>query len=305
MMSREEAPTLGLLILVYASFSGLTYFWDHLPVAVVVIGLAVIIAQHSSLQHEVLHGHPFKATWLSDLTVFPALGLFVPYLRFKDTHLAHHYDPNLTDPYDDPETNFLDRVIWDKLPAPLQTLARFNNTLLGRMAIGPAISLALFFWSDCGKLAKRDGRVWRSYLAHALGVALVLWWIVAICQMPVWPYLLAAYLGMSLLKIRTFLEHQAHDRAASRSVIIEDRGPLALLFLNNNYHAVHHAHPQVVWHRLPSFLEHRRDHFMARNGGYSYRSYGDILKRFFLRAKDPVVHPLWTRSNRSTPLEEK
>ena len=61
--------------------------------------------------------------------------------------------------------------------------------------------------------------------------------------MPVWAYLLAAYLGWSLLKIRTYLEHRAHEAARARTVVIESRGPLALLFLNNNFHVVHHMHP--------------------------------------------------------------
>ena len=106
---------------------------------------------------------------------------------------------------------------------------------------------------------------------------------------------------MSLLKIRTFLEHQAHERAAARSVIIEDRGPLAFLFLNNNYHAVHHAHPQVVWHKLPQLFRDRRAQFLQRNGGYRYASYADVFAKHLFRTKEPVAHPLWTISNRSQP----
>ena len=265
--------------------------------------LAPIIALHSSLQHEVLHGHPFRNRWLSDLTVFPALGLFVPYLRFKDTHLAHHYDPNLTDPYDDPETNYLDCVVWDGLPRPVRLLCQMNNTLLGRMILGPLLSLAIFYRADARRIVRGDRRVMRSYVEHAVSVALVLGWLIAFSDMPVWAYVIAAYLGMSLLKIRTFLEHQAHDRSSARSVIIEDRGPLAFLFLNNNYHAVHHCHPQVVWHRLPALFRERRDHFLRRNGGYTFRSYKDVFAAYLLRAKDPVAHPLWTRSNRSRPLD--
>ena len=34
-------------------------------------------------------------------------------------------------------------------------------------------------------------------------------------------------------------------------MIIEDRGPLSLLFLNNNYHVIHHIHPRVPWYKLP------------------------------------------------------
>ena len=304
MKIREEAPTIALLIVVYAAFAALTYFAQHLPVVLTVPGLGVVITLHSSLQHEVLHGHPFRSARLSDLAVFPALGLFIPYLRFKDTHLAHHYDPNLTDPYDDPESNFLDRIIWHKLPEPVRAIAQFNNTLLGRMALGPLISLAAFYAGDLKHLLQGNRRVWQAYLEHGLGAALVSLWLVLVCDMSLWHYMISAYLGMSLLKIRTFLEHQAHERAAARSVIIEERGPLALLFLNNNYHAVHHAHPKVVWHRLPALFEHRRDHFLRRNGGYTYGSYTDVFRQFFLRGKDPVAHPMWTVANRQNRKDD-
>jgi fatty acid desaturase len=99
---------------------------------------------------------------------------------------------------------------------------------------------------------------------------------------------------MGLLRIRTFLEHQAHERAAARSVIIEDKGPLALLFLNNNYHAVHHANPWLPWYELPAEFARRREEWLRRNGGYAYRSYGEVFARHLLRRKDPVAHPIWT-----------
>jgi fatty acid desaturase len=110
--------------------------------------------------------------------------------------------------------------------------------------------------------------------------------------MPVWAYGLAAYLALSILKVRTFLEHRAHEKAAGRSVIIEDRGPFSLLFLNNNLHAVHHAHPRVAWYDLPGLYAARREHFLAKNRGYRYRSYAEVFARHFLAAKDPVPHPL-------------
>ena len=40
--------------------------------------------------------------WLNEALVFPALSLAIPYQRFRDSHLAHHNDEILTDPYDDP-----------------------------------------------------------------------------------------------------------------------------------------------------------------------------------------------------------
>ena len=116
-------------------------------------------------------------------------------------------------------------------------------------------------------------------------------WVVALSPMPVWAYLAACYLGLSLLKIRTFLEHQAHERAPGRTVVIEDRGPLALLFLNNNLHVVHHAHPQVPWYRLWGTYDANRGRYLGMNGGYRYRSYAEVFRLHLLRAKDPVAHP--------------
>ena len=35
--------------------------------------------------------------------------------------------------------------------------------------------------------------------------------------------------------------------------------------------------------------------FLRRNEGYSYASYGEVFRRYFFHAKDPVPHPLWQR----------
>ena len=117
--------------------------------------------------------------------------------------------------------------------------------------------------------------------------------VVAASPMPLWAYLVAAYAGNALIRIRTFLEHRAHSVARGRSVIIEDRGPLALLFLNNNLHAVHHMHPSVPWYSLPELYRDKRERFLAANDGYRYASYAEVFRRHFLRAKDPVPHPLY------------
>jgi fatty acid desaturase len=111
--------------------------------------------------------------------------------------------------------------------------------------------------------------------------------------MPVWAYLLAAYLGWSLLKIRTYLEHRAHEAARARTVVIESRGPLSLLFLNNNFHVVHHMHPGVAWYKLPALYFGNREHYLRRNESYLYRSYVDIFRQYLFHAKDPVPHPVF------------
>ena len=289
-----EWPTMLLVAAVYALWAVATT-WAvalSLPLAMVLTTLA--IAQHSSLTHEVLHGHPTANQTLNEALVFPCLGLFVPYYRFRDTHLAHHRDSMLTDPYDDPETNYLDPAVWQRLPRWAQGVLNFNNTLLGRLTVGPLVGLIAFCRSDWRAIRAGDRTVARAWLWQVPAVALVLLWV-GLGAMPLWAYVIAAYCAMSLLKIRTFLEHRAHERCSGRTVVIEDRGPLALLFLNNNFHVVHHMHPSVAWYRLPALFARNRAHYLKRNHAYHYRSYGQIFRSYFLRAKDPVPHPLWPR----------
>ena len=286
-----EWPTVALLVACYGIWCAATWYAAALGLWLAVPLIALTLALHSSLQHEVLHGHPFRSARLNEALVFPALGLAIPYQRFRDTHLTHHKNELLTDPYDDPESNYLDPLVWSRLPAWKKRVLQANNTLLGRMALGPALGTTAFIGGDLKAIRGGDAVVLRGWLLHLLGIVPVLLWVTA-GSMPVWAYLVSAYLGLSILKIRTFLEHRADERAAGRSVIIEDRGPLALLFLNNNFHAVHHAHPSVAWYELPALYAARRETFLKRNGGYRFRSYGAVFRDYLLRAKDPVAHPL-------------
>jgi hypothetical protein len=39
-----------------------------------------------------------------------------------------------------------------------------------------------------------------------------------------------------------------------------------LLFLNNNYHVVHHAFPALPWFRIPAVRSPQRDGYIERSG---------------------------------------
>jgi fatty acid desaturase len=299
-----EWPTLALLGLTYAGLLWGThalYLWA--PAAGIVV-TGVLIAQFSSLQHEALHGHPFRHAWLNELLVAPAVFVTVPYGRFRDTHLAHHHDPILTDPYDDPESEYMDPAVWQRLPAWKQALFRFDNTLFGRMTLGPVVGTLGWLAGELRLLVAGAPGVRRHWAVHLMGLLPVAGWL-WVAAMPWWGYALALWIGMGLLKIRTFLEHRAHAAPRARSVIVEGRGPLALLFLNNNLHAVHHMHPQVPWYRLPALYAGNRDHYLRRNGGYRYASYAEVFRRFLWRAKEPVAHPLMAVSRPAGPPERR
>ncbi len=293
-MSERKGPewiTFALILACYAAWLGVIFY---APVWAAIPAMGLVAAMHSSLTHEALHGHPFRQNWLNEALMALPLTLFIPYQRFRDLHLAHHRDATLTDPYDDPESNYLDPKVWGRLHGWQRLLLSANNTLLGRIVLGPAIGQYVFTRQEIRAAFQGDRNVLRAWGLHLVGVAGVLW-VVAQSGMPIWAFVLSAYVGLGLVKIRTFLEHRAHEDAGARTVIVEDRGPLAFLFLNNNLHVVHHMNPSAPWYKLPSLYRKGKDRYLDRNESYVYRSYAEIFRAFLVRAKDPVAHPLWPR----------
>ena len=76
---------------------------------------------------------------------------------------------------------------------------------------------------------------------------------------------------------------------------------MSLLFLNNNLHALHHAEPGLAWYRLPARYRERREELLAKNGGYRYGGYGEIVLRYLLWPKENPRHPLQAAG--ITPIE--
>jgi fatty acid desaturase len=290
-MRETEWPTLGLLGGCYLLWFGLTVWHGAIGYGIAIPLLAIILAQYSSLQHEVLHGHPFRHAGRNELTVFPAFCLWLPYRRFRDLHLQHHRVPTLTDPHDDPESFYLPATRWRVVGPWMYALLTFNNTLLGRMLVGPALAIGSFTATEAARLLRGGRGVRKAWALHALGLVPVLawlWWT----GFSLIAYVTAAYGGVSLLMIRTYLEHQAAEAPEARTVIIERGGPLALLFLNNNLHAVHHERPSVPWYRIPAMYRAERERYLARTGDYRFGSYLDVFRRYLFAPKEPVLWPL-------------
>lgn len=106
-IARIEWQTVALAVAIYGGFLALTWFWQSLPVAVV-IGLGGwLIAWHGSLQHEVIHGHPTRDQRINDAIGSVPLSLWLPYGIYREGHLVHHRDEHLTDPIEDPSPPIL------------------------------------------------------------------------------------------------------------------------------------------------------------------------------------------------------
>lgn len=288
-----EWRTVALILGCYAlwAIAGLLYVeavWVSIPL------LASTVVLHSSLQHEAIHRHPTRNPVWNEALVFWPLGLLVPFRRYRALHLLHHADSRLTDPYDDPESFYLAAYDHRRLPFALRTLLAWNNRLVVRMLVGPAISAIRFLLSEIRLPAPRDDgdrpSKRQAWGLHTIGLIAVVAVVHFGFRMPIYAYLGSVYLGLSLLALRSFCEHRWAEATGGRTVIVE-RSLLGLLFLNNNLHLVHHTHPGLPWYALPHAYRTRAAAWRTINDGYVFRNYREVMRDYGLRPKEPVIHP--------------
>ncbi|MDE2305396.1 MAG: fatty acid desaturase [Gammaproteobacteria bacterium] len=287
-----EWPTLLLAIATYAAWLGATFSYRSLPLALVAPTVAVILALHGSVQHEILHGHPSRSVRVNRWLGLWPLSLWLPYTIYRDTHLAHHRDERLTDPIDDPESYYLTPERARGLGAVRRAGLEAQQTLAGRMLIGSFWRIGAFLGAEVRACVRGDPGRRRIWLGHAAAAVPVVLWLKLVCSMPLWLYVVAMVIpGNGILLIRSFAEHRARTRVAERIAIVERSWVLGPLFLFNNLHALHHESPMLPWYEYNAVYRRERDRLLAGNGGLLYRSYFDVARRFLFRAHDRLEHP--------------
>jgi fatty acid desaturase len=278
---RWELPTWAVAAAIYGGWAGLAAGWTSLPAWVSIPAMAWVLAWHGSLQHETIHGHPTRVTWINAALGTPPVALWLPYPLYRSSHLTHHRDEDLTVPGVDPESYYVRAEDWAAASAPMRLLLTVHHTLLGRFLLGPTLALWRFGAAELAHLARGEHlAIWANHLVFAAPVVAFLW----ACQVSLWGYALACYFSISLTQVRSFAEHKAATTAEARTAVVEAAWPMALLFLNNNLHARHHARPDLAWYELPRL--HRESPAWT---GPSYRGYGEIAARFLLRPVDRPV----------------
>ena len=287
-----EWPTLALIIIIYGGWLATTWYAQALPWWVLSPIGAVLITWHSSLQHELIHGHPTPWRSINRALAFPPLSLWLPFELYRRSHLVHHRDERLTDPLDDPESYYWTGDHWAALGMIGRFLVRVQTTFVGRLLIGPAWNISRFLKNELALVLgpkHANIRVWSN---HLLGCAVVIWWVHSVCGLSVWFYLFGfIYPGTSLLLIRSFAEHRAANGVAERTALVENTPFFGLLFLYNNLHAAHHAEPMMPWYEIPAWYRANRERLVAENDGLVYDGYFDVAKRFFLVGHDRPQHP--------------
>ncbi|QWA13438.1 fatty acid desaturase [Sodalis ligni] len=288
---RSELPTWILIVTIYSGWFAALAYWRILGWVPATLVLTWFTAWYMSLQHELIHGHPTRNPRVNQLLGLLPLAIWYPYGLYRDLHLRHHREEELTLPGEDPETYYFSAERWERLSRRQRGLIRLHNTLPGRVLLGPALDIAQAMVCLIAAFHRRDRRAMGMWLAHGVLLMLVIAWM-RYCGFPVLYFLLAvSYPALGLTKIRSFMEHQAADDPKERSVINEAALPWRLLFLNLNYHSVHHDLPGVPWYALRYIYLTYRHSYQLQNRGFVVRGYFEWLSRFLLRPVDVNVHP--------------
>lgn len=286
---RTEWPTVILALVIYGGWALATWRHAAMPWPIRALVGGWLLAWQGSLQHEVIHGHPTPRRWLNTLIGWIPLSLWLPFERYRSSHLDHHAAEALTEPGPDPESRYL--APRAGIAGALAKLAgELQATLLGRIIFGPIVDVVRFAASELWSGGGRGGR--RIWVTHALGVFALVAWLKLVCGMDLGDYVLTfVYPGAALTLIRSYAEHRAHVLPERRVAVVEKAPILGLLFLNNNLHAVHHHHPAAPWYGLPQIYRRGRNAVLQANGGLVYDGYAEVFRRYLLRRHDVLVHP--------------
>ena len=295
-----EIPTLLLILADYGGWLAITFAYTRWPLWVVAPLTVVLITLHSSLQHEIVHGHPTRWERVNRLFAIVPLSLWLPYDRYHHTHKAHHINPRLTDPLDDPESYYWRPEDLARLNPLSRLLHEFQQTLAGRVVVGSFWRIAMFLRDELLALLHAERRalirneqslrgVWLEHLAWCVPVIM---WLKLMCGMPLWVYFVAMVVPANGLQlIRAFAEHRWHPQVRGRIALVEDSWILGPLFLFNNLHSLHHEAPMIPWYGYNAYYRRERTRLIAENGGLVYRTYFDVARRFLFRRHDVLSHP--------------
>ncbi|KVV59030.1 aminotransferase [Burkholderia cepacia] len=293
--ARTEWPTWLLVAVIYGGWLAVLLLVrdGHLSLAAATPPLILLGAWHMSLQHELLHGHPTRSAFVNKLLGYPPLTVWYPYTLYRDTHLDHHRDEDLTVPGVDPETNYVTRERWARLPRWRRALTVARKTFIGRIVVGPPLAIAATVADAVARFRRGDFRHLPMWIMHVACVVVLLAWLQREIGVPWWYYLLAVtWPALSLAMIRSLYEHRAARHPKARITINEAGFAMRLLYLNNNYHLVHHDLPKLPWYDLPRAYRMRRDAYAKKCGGFVIRGgYRALLARHAWTPTDTPVHP--------------
>src|ERR1700683_1799863 len=155
-----DGPTWLVALVLYGAWILLVWFNARLPWWVIMPVGAYLIAWHFSLQHEAIHSFRGVPAWLRFAVVFPPLGMWFPFPLYRKSHSTHHRDDDLTVPGVDTASYYVLQAEWQRMRPSRRALLIINQTLLGRLVIGPPLRLWILVVRETARVRRGD----RSHL---------------------------------------------------------------------------------------------------------------------------------------------
>ena len=284
-----EWKTLGVIVAVYGLTVLTVVRYDVLTVWLAVPLLAVLGAWHLSMQHEVLHGHPFKNQFLNDAIGSIPVTLWIPYLAFKKDHHEHHKS-DLTNPELDNESYYVTQEQWDDAGPIRRAAWTANRTILFRMFVWTIVSTISYVTLVLKRAIRNEQGDRLAVALHIVGVASVVY-LVSLSSMPLWQFALGTVYGGRILNaIRPFPEHKYQSGVETKTAMIMAGPVMSLLMLNNNLHIAHHDDPKIPWYRVNEFSKRVNAVERAREAGVLYEGgYAEVFRKFSFTPVDSPV----------------
>jgi fatty acid desaturase len=289
---RTEWPTWLLLIGVYGGWFALLLLSPRLGVWPTTGLMIPLLVLWMSLQHELLHGHPTRSLWLNKVLGYAPFAVWYPYTLYRDTHLEHHRDEDLTLPGRDPESRYVTQRGWQRTQGLMRLLRWLDKTLPGRVIVGAPLALGALIAGEGARLLRGERQAWVMWSVHGFCLLLMFAFIEHYSVLSSLHYLLLITLpALSVSMVRSYYEHRPGELPEQRTVINEASWVWSWLFLHLNLHLVHHDLPGLPWYHLPRVYQARREAWLARSGGFLVHGYAELFRRHSFNPVDSPQHP--------------
>ena len=281
--------TLGVIVAVYGLTVLTVVRYDVLTPWLAIPMLAVLGAWHLSMQHEVLHGHPFKSQFINDAIGSIPVTLWMPYFAFKKDHHEHHKS-DLTNPELDNESFYVTQEQWDNAGTIRRAAWTANRTILFRMFVWTIVSTISYVTLVLKRAIRNEQGDRLAVVLHVIGVVAVVY-LVSLSSMPLWQFALGTVYGGRILNAtRPFPEHKYQNGVETKTAMIMAGPFMSLLMLNNNLHIAHHDDPKIPWYRVNELSKRVNAVERAREAGVLYEGgYAEVFRKFSFTPVDSPV----------------
>ena len=283
--------TLIIAVLVYGGWLATVFLHKQMPWWATFALLTWFGAWHLSLQHELVHGHPFRNSKLNAALASLSLTMWVPFLSFKRDHISHH-NATLTHPKFDTESYYSMPEQWQHSGRFLRSIYWANRTIAFRLTVWSVFSTVHYFFADAWRAIRNVDNARSAWALHIPGLIAVTYIVNNLAGMSMVEYLIGGvFASHSLNMMRSFAEHKTLGDESTRTAMIDAGRVMSLLMLNNNLHIAHHDEPSAPWYKVPEVAERLNAFERAQKINALYKGgYGELLRRFTFKPYDQPVY---------------